>query len=152
MQPQEQPVVKIGQLEIRYLIDGTVSGAGMGMFELTVAPGARVPPAHSHTNNEEIVYVLEGRLRYSVDDETRDLGPGERMYTPRGSVHAFSNPHDRTARALIMLTPDIGARYFLDIAEVAGAPGGPNPARMAEVMARYGLVLAPPKPGARPIA
>ncbi|HEY3145641.1 MAG TPA: hypothetical protein VGJ75_04785, partial [Dongiaceae bacterium] len=60
MQPQEQPVLNFGQLEIRYLIDGTLSGAGMGMFELTVQPGARVPPAHSHSNNEEIVYVLEG--------------------------------------------------------------------------------------------
>jgi quercetin dioxygenase-like cupin family protein len=144
MQPQEQPVVKIGQLEIRYLMDGTVSGAGVGMFELTVAPGARVPPPHSHTDNEEIVYVLDGTLRYSVDGEMRDLKPGERMYTPRGSVHAFSNPHDQTARALIILTPDIGAQYFRDIAEIVGAPGGPNPARMAEVMTRYGLVLAPP--------
>jgi quercetin dioxygenase-like cupin family protein len=144
MQPQEQPVVKIGQLEIRYLIDGTVSGAGMGMFELTVGPGARVPPAHSHKNNEEIVYVLEGVLHYSVDGEARDLKAGERMYTPRSSVHAFSNPFDHPARALIILTPDIGAQYFRDIAEVATAPGGPNPAKMAEVMSRYGLVLAPP--------
>ena len=145
MQPQEQPVLKIGKLEIRYLVDGTISGAGMGLFELTVAPGARVPPPHSHTNNEEIVYVLEGVLRYTVDDETRDLKAGERMYTPRGSVHAFSNPYDTTARALIILTPDIGAQYFRDVAEVVGGPGGPNPAKMAEVMARYGLILASPK-------
>jgi quercetin dioxygenase-like cupin family protein len=144
MQPQEQPVVKIGQLEIRYLIDGTVSGAGSGMFELTVPPGARVPPAHSHTDNEEILYVLEGTLRYSVDGEIRDLKPGERMYTARGSVHGFSNPHDATARALIILTPDIGAQYFRDIADIASAPGGPSPAKMAEVMTRYGLVLAAP--------
>jgi quercetin dioxygenase-like cupin family protein len=148
MQPQEQPVVKIGQLEIRYLMDGTVTGAGVGMFELTVPAGARVPPAHSHRDNEEIVYVLEGTLRYTVDDEVRDLEPGGRMYTPRGSVHAFSNPHDRPARALVILTPDIGAQYFRDIAEGADARGGPSPARMAEVMTRYGLVLAPPKPPA----
>ena len=147
MQPEVQPVVKIGQLEIRYLVDGTVSGAGVGMFELTVPPGARVPPPHSHTDNEEIAYVLEGRLRYSVDGEVRDLGPGERMYTPRGAVHAFSNPHDRPARALIVLTPDIGAQYFRDVAAVAGAPGGPDPARIVEVMTRYGLVLAPPPKG-----
>jgi quercetin dioxygenase-like cupin family protein len=147
MQPEVQPVVKIGQLEIRYLVDGTVSGAGVGMFELTVPPGARVPPPHSHTDNEEIAYVLEGRLRYSVDGEVRDLGPGERMYTPRGAVHGFSNPHDRPARALIVLTPDIGAQYFRDVAAVAGAPGGPNPAKIAEVMTRYGLVLAPPPKG-----
>ena len=148
MQPQEQPVLKIGQLEIRYLIDGTVAGAGVGVFELTVPPGARVPPAHSHSGNEEVVYVLDGVLRYTVDDETRDLAPGQRMYTPRGSVHAFSNPHDGTARALIILTPDIGLQYFRDIAEVTGAPGGPNPADMAAVMTRYGLVLAPPKAAA----
>jgi quercetin dioxygenase-like cupin family protein len=146
VQPQEQPVVAIGGLEIRYLVDGTVSGAGVGVFELTVPPGARVPPAHSHTGNEEIVYVLEGVLRYRVDEETRDLNAGERMYTPRGSVHAFSNPHDAPARALIMLTPDIGAQYFRDIAAVVKAPGGPDPAAMAAVMTRYGLVLAPPQP------
>ncbi len=146
MQPQEQPSIRIGQLEIRYLMDGTVTGAGVGMFELTVAPGARVPPPHSHRDNEELVYVLEGRLRYVVDGEMRDLAPGERMYTPRGSVHGFSNPHERPARALIVLTPDIGAQYFRDIAEAAAAPGGPDPARMAAVMARYGLVLASPTP------
>ena len=144
MQPQEQPVIKAGQLEIRYLMDGTLTGAGSGMFELTVPAGARVPPAHSHRDNEEIVYVLEGTLRYSVDGETRDLAAGERMYTPRGSVHAFSNPHGKTARALIILTPDIGAQYFRDVAEVVNAAGSPNPAKMVEVMTRYGLVLARP--------
>ena len=144
MQPKEQPAIKIGQLEIRYLIDGTVSNAGMGVFELTVPGGARVPPAHSHKHNEEIIYVLEGVLRYTVDDETKDLQPGQRMYTPRGSVHAFSNPHAEPARALIMLTPDIGAQYFRDVAAVVDAPAGLDPKRMAEVMARYGLVLAQP--------
>jgi len=145
MQPGEQSLITIGQLEIRYLMDGTVTGAASGMFELTVPPGARVPPAHSHKDNEELMYCLEGTLRAVVGDEVRDLKPGERTYTPRGVVHAFSNPHDRVARALVILTPDIGAQYFRDVAAVAGAPGGPTPAKMAEVMTRYGLVLAPPK-------
>jgi quercetin dioxygenase-like cupin family protein len=145
MQPQGQPALKVGQIEVRYLIDGTLTGGGVGMFEMTVPPGARVPPAHSHRDNEEIVYVLDGVLRYTVDDETRDLKTGERMRTPRGSVHAFSNPHDRPARALIILTPDIGARYFHEVADVANAPTGPNPAKLVEVMTRYGLILSPPK-------
>ena len=146
MQPQEQPVIKVGELEIRYLVDGTIAGAGMGMFELTVPAGARVPPAHSHSNNEEIIYVLDGVLRYTVDDETRDLKPGQRMYTPRGCVHAFSNPHDRPARALIILTPDIGAQYFRDVVQIANAPSRPDPVKLAKLMTRYGLVLAAPKP------
>jgi len=110
-----------------------------------VPPDAHVPPAHSHRDNEEIVYVLEGKLRYAVDEETRDLMPGERMYTPRGSVHAFSNPHGETARALIVLTPDIGAQYFRDVAEVVNAGGPPDLAKMIAVMTRYGLQLAKPK-------
>lgn len=141
MSPAE--VVKIGQLEIRYLMDGADDG-GMGLFELTVPPGSNVPPPHSHTHNEECVYVLEGTLRYSVDEVTRDLQPGEWMRTPKGSVHGFSNPHGEKARALIAQSPDIGAQYFRDVARVVNAGGPPDRAQLLAVMARYGLVPAPP--------
>ncbi|MEO8559549.1 MAG: cupin domain-containing protein [Rhodospirillales bacterium] len=144
MPAQDNDAIKIGQLEIRYLKDGVASGAASGMFELTVEPGAKVPPPHSHSNNEEIVYVIDGVLRYSVDGQTRDLKPGETMYTPRGSVHGFSNPHQQTARALIVLTPDIGAQYFRDVADVVAGGGPPDPAKMIAVMKRYGLVPAAP--------
>jgi len=136
-------MIQVGQLQIRYLVDGAASG-GLGVFELTVPPGAMVPPPHSHTDNEECVYVLEGTLRYAVDGEVRNLGPGDWMSTPRGSVHAFSNTADRTARALIMLTPDIGARYFEDVAEVVNAGGPPDRAKLMQVMTRYGLVPSAP--------
>ncbi len=145
MQPPLQPAIKVGQIEIRYLIDGTVTGAGSGVFEMTVPPGARVPPPHSHQNNEEVLVVLEGVLRYTVDEETRDLKPGERMYTRKGSVHGFSNPHAEPARALVILTPDIGLNFFREVAEVANAPSPPDPAKLAAVMTRHGLVLARPK-------
>ncbi|ANN71710.1 cupin domain-containing protein [Bordetella bronchialis] len=136
--------IHIGQLAIRYLIDGTATG-GLGVFELTVAPGSKVPPAHSHTHNEECAYVLEGVLRYSVDGVERDLKPGEWMHTPPGSVHQFSNPHAETARALIILTPDIRPQYFRDVRDVVSAGGPPDRAKLMEVMSRYGLVPAAPR-------
>ena len=135
--------IRIGGLIVRYLVDGSADG-GIGMFELEVSPGSAVPPPHSHTFNEECVYVLDGTLRYSVDNETRDLQSGEWMRTPKGSVHAFSNPHDEKARALIVLTPDIGAQYFRDVAEVINAGSPPDKAKLVSVMDRYGLVPAPP--------
>ena len=141
----ESNPIRVGQLEVRYLVDGTDKG-GLGVFELTVPAGAGVPPPHSHTHNEECVYMLEGILRYSVDAESRDLKPGEWMSTPRGSVHAFSNPGTEKARALIMLTPDIGPQYFRDVAEVASAGGPPDKAKIMQVMSRYGLVPAAPRP------
>jgi quercetin dioxygenase-like cupin family protein len=140
--------IKVGGLTIDYFIDGSKNG-GLGVFELTVPPGSSVPPPHSHTHNDECVYVLAGVLRYSVDGVVRDLKPGEWMQTPRGSVHGFSNPHKDTARALIMLSPDIGAQYFRDVAGVVAAGGPPDKAKLLQVMSRYGLVPAP-APGPKP--
>jgi len=135
--------INVGQLTIRYLIDGSATGSA-GIFELTVPPGSNVPPPHSHANNEEIIYVLEGMLRYTVGAETRDLMPGETMHTPKGVVHAFANPFEAQVRALVVNTPDIGAQFFRDVATVLGAGGPPDKATLAQVMGRYGLVPSAP--------
>ena len=137
-------VIKVGQLSVNYVADGSATSS-LGMFELTVPPGSNVPPPHSHSNNEECVYVLEGVLRYTVGSETRDLAVGQSMSTPKGVVHAFSNPFSETARALIVNSPDIGARYFKDVAAVVNAGGPPDKAALIAVMSRYGLVPAGPR-------
>ena len=136
-------VINVGQLEIRYLVDGA-QRRGLGMFEMKVPAGAHVPPPHSHTDNEECVYVLEGVLRYTVDSNTRDLKPGEWMSTPKGSVHHFSNPGPDATRALVVMTPDVGEQYFRDVGAVVGEGGPPDRTKLIEIMRRYGLVPAPP--------
>jgi quercetin dioxygenase-like cupin family protein len=140
----ESPLIHVGRLSINYIVDGSATSS-MGMFELSVPPGSNVPPPHSHSNNEECVYVLQGTLRYTVGDETRDLKPGQSMHTPKGVVHAFSNPFDVPAKALIALSPDIGAQYFRDVAAVIDAAGPPDKAALVAVMSKYGLVPAAPK-------
>jgi quercetin dioxygenase-like cupin family protein len=135
-------LISVGQITINYLVDGSSTG-GMGVFELTVPPGSNVPPPHSHRNNDECIYVLGGVLRYSVDGEVRDLGTGDWMLSPKGSVHHFSNPHNQPARALVINTPDIGSQYFRDVSAIVNAGGPPDKARLIGVMARYGLVPAP---------
>jgi quercetin dioxygenase-like cupin family protein len=139
----ERTQIKVGRLSIDYIVDGSATGS-LGMFELTVPPESNVPPPHSHSDNEECVYVLAGTLRYTVGAETRDLTAGQTMTTPKGTVHAFSNPFSDTARALIVLSPDIGAQYFRDVAATASGGGPPDRAALAAVMSKYGLVPAPP--------
>jgi len=131
--------INVGQLGIRYLVDGSQT-ASLGIFELTVPPNSNVPPPHSHSNNEEIVYVLEGTLRYAVGSDTRDLTSGQGMQTPKGTVHAFSNPFGSVARALVIQSPDIGAQYFKEVAAVVNAGGPPDKVALVAVMSRYGLV------------
>jgi quercetin dioxygenase-like cupin family protein len=138
-----QDVIRVGTLEIRYVQEAS-DACAMGCFELKVPPGSNVPPPHSHSANEELVYVLEGTLRYTVGGETRDLGPGDSMATPRGVVHGFSNPHAVAARALVVNTPDIGARYFREVAAIVNAGGAPDKSRLVAVMQAHGLVPAAP--------
>ncbi len=139
-------VIRVGQLEIRYLQQ---SGRGnqMGAFELRVPPGSNVPPAHSHAN-EELIYVLEGTLRFTVGGETRDLRPGDSMTTPTGVAHAFSNLHGVMARALVINTPEISADYFREMAALINGGGPPDRSRMMETMKRFGLTPVAPAPTA----
>lgn len=136
-------LIRLGTLEIRYL-QKAGNGCEMGVFEMRVPPGSLVPPPHSHSANEELVYVLEGTLRYTVGGETRDLQPGEFMATPRGVVHAFSNPHAVDARALVINTPDIGPQYFREVAAIVNAGAPPDRAKLMATMQRFGLVPAAP--------
>ena len=140
---QSEPIM-VGQLKIKYLLDGSASG-GMGVFELTIPPESNVPPPHSHSKNDEFVYVLEGVLRYSVDAVTRDLRAGQWMFSPKGSVHQFNNPSRETTRVLSILSPDIGAQYFRDVGAVINAGSPPERARLLAVMSSYGLLAAAPR-------
>jgi quercetin dioxygenase-like cupin family protein len=139
----EAELIRLGPLEIRYL-QNAGNGRQMGLFEMRVPPGCPVPPPHSHAGNEELVYVLEGTLRYTVGSETRDLGPGDFMTTPPGAVHAFANPHAVAVRALVINTPDIGAQYFRDVAAIVATGGPPDRARLMATMQRFGLTPAAP--------
>jgi hypothetical protein len=51
--------------------------------------------------------------------------------------------NDETARVLVVLNPgSIGRAYFEEIAKAVSGPGKPDPARLTEIMLRYGLIPA----------
>jgi hypothetical protein len=47
--------IRIGQLAIRFLVEGNDSGGPVAIFELDVPAGAKVPSAHSHDAYEETI-------------------------------------------------------------------------------------------------
>ena len=138
--------IRIGQLAIRFLLEGNASGGSVAMFEFDVPAGAKVPIAHSHDAYEETIYGLEGILTWTVDGRQIEIGPREVLCIPRGAVHRFDNTHAADAKMLAVVTPGIlGPDYFREIAAVAKAAAGrpPDPAAIAEVMRRHGLTPAP---------
>src|SRR5215210_5140477 len=133
--------IRIGQLAIRFLLEGEASGGSVAVFEFDVPAGARVPPAHSHDGYEETIYGLEGVLSLTVDGEQTDVGPGEVLFIPRGVVHRFDNDHGVDAKLLAIVSPD----FLSEMAAVinAATEGPPDPAALGEVMRRHGLTPAP---------
>jgi uncharacterized cupin superfamily protein len=72
--------------------------AGLTRVRLTFA---RIPPGkesfvyHAHEADEEFVYILSGRGRAEIGDETVEVGPGDFMGFPTPSVaHHLTNPYD----------------------------------------------------------
>jgi quercetin dioxygenase-like cupin family protein len=137
--------IKVGEMAIRFLVEGEQSKGSVAVFEFDVPAGARVPVAHSHDGYEETIYGLEGVLTWNVEGTETDVGSGETLFIPRGAVHHFDNTGDVDARALAIVTPGIlGPDYFREIAAVLDAAAGPpDLAEIAAVMRRHGLTPAP---------
>ena len=135
--------IRVGQVEVRFLLDGEDTAGRLCLFEFLVPPGARVPAPHYHEHVDEVAYGLEGVLTFTVDGQSTELGPGERCFIPRGAVHHFVNAGSETTRTLSLLSPaSIGPAYFHDMA-VLLASGPPDPAQVADVMRRHGLIVVP---------
>ena len=138
--------IKVGDLTIRFLVEGGQTAGSVAVFEFDVPAGAKVAAAHSHDGYEETIYGLEGVLTWTIDGVPTDVGPGEALCIPRGAVHHFDNTHDIDAKALAVVTPGVlGPDFFREVAAIldAAAGGPPDLAAIAAVMRRHGLTPAP---------
>ena len=137
--------IRVGELAIRFLLEGKQSAGSVAVFEFDVPVSSRVAAAHSHDGYEETIYGLAGVLTWTVEGTPIELGPGEVLCIPRGAVHQFDNRGDLGASALAIVTPGIlGPDYFREVAAVldAAAGGPPDLAAIGEIMRRHGLTPA----------
>lgn len=145
--------IRVGEIAIRFLLEGEQSEGSVAAFEFDVPSGSKVPAAHSHDGYEETIYGLDGALVWTVEGEEHVVGAGEVLCIRRGEVHRFANDGELDARALAIVTPGIlGADYFREVAAIldAAVGGPPDVAALAAAMRRHGLTpAAPGHPGAR---
>ena len=137
--------IRVGDMAIRFLLEGERSAGSIAVFEFDVPAGAQVAAAHSHDGYEETIYGLDGVLTWTLEGTPIDVGPGEVLCVPRGIVHRFDNSHEVDARALAIVTPGIlGPDYFREVAAIldTAAGGPPDFAGIAAVMLRHGLTPA----------
>jgi quercetin dioxygenase-like cupin family protein len=97
--------IKVGEMAVRFLVEGGQSDGTVAVFEFDVPAGARVPAAHSHDGYGETIYGLEGVLTWTIEGTPTDVGPGEALFVPREAVHRFDNNGEVDASALAIVTP-----------------------------------------------
>jgi len=139
--------ITVGQLGVRFLVEGADSNGSVSVFECYVPADSRMPAPHSHDSFEETIYGLEGVTTWTIDGETVEIGVGDAVCVRRGAIHGFENRDSADATFLAIASPGVfGPAYFREVGEVlaASAGGPPDLGALMEVMRRHGLTPAPP--------
>ena len=127
------------------LLSGEDTGGAYCLLDLRVAPGIGVP-RHTHTREDEALFVLSGELEVIVGDEIFTLRAGETLIAPRNIPHQLRNSGSVANHYLIMFSPS-GFEEFLKATSVpapddAVAPTEPPPVAVRnvfELAADYGI-------------
>jgi quercetin dioxygenase-like cupin family protein len=150
IKPMKPEVIRLGQIEIKFLLEAPDTNGLVAMFEFTVPVGAKVPMPHYHQAYDETIYGVEGVITFTVERMPVDIGPGQSCFIPRGAVHGFSNLQPTNARALAVITPALlGPDFFKEAAAIVNAGGPPDVEKLKAVLLKHGLVPAPPPVASR---
>ena len=86
---------------LHWLASGAIGNAtGLTLGRVRIDAGA-ANPRHVHDNCEEVLYLLAGRLRHSVGDESVELEAGDVLVVGPGIVHHAEAIGDEAADMIV---------------------------------------------------
>jgi quercetin dioxygenase-like cupin family protein len=113
-----------------------------------VIPPGEGPPLHTHENEDEFWYLIEGDLRFKLGSEVHTAPQGSFVFVPRGTPHNFQNVGDQPARILVMFTPGGMEVFFERFAELSA----PEPSAFKTIGGEVGMdVIGPPLAQSDPV-
>jgi quercetin dioxygenase-like cupin family protein len=127
------------------LLSGEDTGGAYCLLDMRVAPGKGVP-RHTHTLEDEALFVLSGELEATVGDEIFRLKAGETLIAPRNIPHQLRNSGNVPNHYLIMFSP-AGFEEFLQATSVPAPDNAVAPAEppttavqnVFELASEYGI-------------
>ena len=133
------------------LLSSRESGDGLCVMDVH-APFDEAPPLHVHDDQDELFYVLEGRIRFQRGEERLSAGAGELVVLPQGVPHGFRVVSPEGARFLVTTRGEAFEGMVREVSRAAGeglppaaAPSEALQARLdAACRARGIALLGPP--------
>ena len=119
-----------------FLVTGEESqGAYFSM--LAIVPPDGGPPPHTHEDEDETFYVLEGTPTFRLGNTRIVAAPGDFVNIPKGTLHCFRNDSDGLVKMILTFTPAGIEKFFQETLERAYDLTAECPDNIAEVSARY---------------
>ena len=127
---------------LRIKVRGEQTDGRLTVVENVIAPGDG-PPLHTHANEDESWWVIEGTLRFKLGGEMSTAPAGSFVFVPRGVAHGFQNVGDEPARLLVIFNPSGMERFFDRFAALGPDEAGPE--AFKRIGAEVGMdVVGPP--------
>ena len=94
-----------GPMRAVFKADGPETGDGYCVSEWWLEAGDSGPGPHSHEDNVEIFYVIEGTMSFLVGNRWLDAPRGSFLRIPAGVTHDFANRSTDLSGALNVFLP-----------------------------------------------
>jgi quercetin dioxygenase-like cupin family protein len=134
--------IELGPNDVIIRVGGDETDGAFSLCEYTAPPDGPSPPLHIHEETAEVIYVVEGELECTVEDDTFAADDGATVMIPRGTIHTFSVMGDQTTRFLLLYSPAGFEGYFEEMGEYLQSlpPGPPDMDKVAEKSAELSEV------------
>ena len=118
-----------------FLVTGQESGGALFALDCIVGAGGG-PPPHRHLAEDELFYVSEGSISFTMGDETRIIAVGQAAFVPRGTKHTYVNMSETNVRMLALYTPAGMEGWFREVCTPVTDESATPPAVTPELIDR----------------
>lgn len=134
--PRDTKSFDFGGLGVQWKVDGSDTEKRFSIVHHPMAPRALAAPLHYHHNEDELSYVLKGRLGALLGDEVVTAEAGSWVFKPRHQWHTFWNAGDTECEIIEIISPAGFEDYFREIAASWG-----DLQKFAEINEKYSLEM-----------
>jgi len=98
----ELPVRDAGKVVLREILEGVIfEGCHISLHESDLGPHSMPHPPHRH-RHEEVVFVVEGTLEFTINGKTTRAGEGSVLFAGSNDEHGIFNPESTHAKYFVL--------------------------------------------------
>ena len=103
------PDAHAGTVNMRIIGQETVGARNVEVVLGIIDPEGQAEP-HFHTDIEQVIYLIEGRVEVGMRGEKEEMDPGDAVYFPPGVKHQVDVLGDRPVRLLVIYAPPLQSK------------------------------------------